>query len=452
MLQLPQPLLSSLEGVPGFDAGALEAAHQQPAPVSVRLNRAKPTDVFSTAAPVPWCPQGRYLDQRPSFTLDPLWHAGAYYVQEASSMLLQWAVEQAIPDRSGIRALDLCAAPGGKSTLLASLLPADALLISNEVIRSRAGILDENMTRWGYSNTWVTSNDPATFASIPGYFDLMVVDAPCSGSGLFRKDPDALNEWSENAVKLCAARQQRILADAWPSLKEGGVLVYATCSYSPEEDEAILDWLLEDLGAESIELNPPAGWGVTATRSPLRQAIGFRCYPDKVRGEGFFIAVLRKTDSTKDIAPLRWRTAHEHGTFGSVAPWLAAGEWTCLRTSKTDYSVVKASQQEDWHRLRNALYFRKLGLPVGSLAGSDLIPDYALAMSVDLSDTVASAELDLEAALRYLKGEDPGLEEGIRGWHVARYQGIGLGWMKALNSRINNYLPKNLRIRRNIEK
>ena len=215
-MNLPEALLEDLSGTPGFERSAFLEAHRQTPPVSVRLHPQKwPAGTQNTfAGKVPWSPQGGYLEQRPLFALDPLWHGGAYYVQEASSMLAGWAVTQLFPDRSGLRVLDLCAAPGGKSTHIASLLPSDALLVSNEVIRSRAGILEENAIRWGAPNHWVSSNDPAAFGRLKNYFDLIVVDAPCSGSGLFRKDPDAQNEWSTEAVNRCAARQQRILPPA----------------------------------------------------------------------------------------------------------------------------------------------------------------------------------------------------------------------------------------------
>ncbi|MBZ0099994.1 MAG: RsmB/NOP family class I SAM-dependent RNA methyltransferase, partial [Taibaiella sp.] len=234
-------------------------------------------------------------------TTDPLYHAGAYYVQEASSMFLSQVIQQLIPERNNLRVLDLCAAPGGKSTLIASLLEKDSLLISNEVIRTRASILEENITRWGYMNTWVTSNDPKDFSKLKGYFDIIVVDAPCSGSGLFRKDERALDEWSEANVQLCAQRQQRILADVWPALKENGILMYATCSYSPQEDEEILDWLGDDFEVASLPVQLSEEWGVVETTSAKHQFKGYRFFPHKVQGEGFFIAAVRKNNQESEL-------------------------------------------------------------------------------------------------------------------------------------------------------
>lgn len=261
MKSLPDILLRDLENVKGFNKEQFIEAHQMQAATSIRLHPQKGKNLFADNEQVPWCATGRYMPQRPVFTTDPLYHAGAYYVQEPSSMFLDYVLGQLLPNRSGLRVLDLCAAPGGKSTLIASLLEEDSLLVSNEVIRTRASILEENMTRWGHMNTWVTSNDPRDLGKLKSYFDVIVVDAPCSGSGLFRKDQRALDEWSEGNVQLCSQRQQRILADIWPSLKQGGILVYATCSYSQQEDEDVIDWVADTFGVDSlgVEVNESGG-------------------------------------------------------------------------------------------------------------------------------------------------------------------------------------------------
>ena len=233
--------------------------HQSPERItSVRLQIQKIADISEAfpqleTSPVPWAASGYYLSTRPSFTFDPYFHAGAYYVQEASSMFLEEAIRQTT-DGQPLKALDLCAAPGGKSTLMQGVLHPDSVLVANEVIKTRAALLADNITRWGAANVVVTNNDPRDFARLPGYFDLMVVDVPCSGSGLFRRDPAAIAEWSQDNVILCSQRQQRILADALPALKPGGTLIYSTCSYAVEEDEQIMDWLTENFELENILL------------------------------------------------------------------------------------------------------------------------------------------------------------------------------------------------------
>ncbi|MBU3745405.1 MAG: RsmB/NOP family class I SAM-dependent RNA methyltransferase, partial [Sediminibacterium sp.] len=256
---LPEALLRSLEGVPGYNRLHFEEVHNEPVPVtSIRLNLDKPftfPEQWQTSI-VPWCEEGRYLATRPSFTQDPLFHAGAYYVQEASSMFIRHVLGQLFSRHEAIHIADICAAPGGKSTLLAAYFQ-QALLVSNEVIKTRTPVLIENMVKWGAHNTVVTQNDPSQFKQLPGFFDLMLVDAPCSGSGLFRKDPAALDEWSEEQVLVCSRRQQRILADVLPSLREGGILLYATCSYSTSENEAITQWLIDEMDMECVAIPVP---------------------------------------------------------------------------------------------------------------------------------------------------------------------------------------------------
>src|SRR5687768_8055824 len=228
-------------------------AHLQPSPISIRLNPHKLSS--ETLLPsIPWTQYGKYLNDRPSFTLDPTFHGGKYYVQEASSMFLEQAFNQTTETTAPLDILDLCAAPGGKSTHLLSLMNQDSLLVSNEVIQSRAAILSENIQKWGYCNVAVTNNDPKDFQRLAGFFDVVVVDAPCSGEGLFRKDPTASKEWSEDAVALCSKRQQRILNDVWPALKTGGVLIYSTCTYNEMENEENLKMLRERYEPESISL------------------------------------------------------------------------------------------------------------------------------------------------------------------------------------------------------
>ncbi|HYO23166.1 MAG TPA: Fmu (Sun) domain protein, partial [Flavisolibacter sp.] len=237
LMKLPEEFLDSLEGVAGFDKEAFIQVHNEAqAPTSIRINPAKASmvngewsiTIGSSSAvqhsqQIPWTQYGFYLAQRPSFTFDPFFHAGCYYVQEASSMFLEQAFTQLLNLSKPLKVLDLCAAPGGKSTHIQSLLSAESLLVSNEVIKTRSIVLTDNIIRWGCKNVFVTNNDPRAFQKLTGYFDVMVVDAPCSGSGLFRKDEAAIEEWSLNNVTLCSQRQQRILADALPALKEDGL-------------------------------------------------------------------------------------------------------------------------------------------------------------------------------------------------------------------------------------
>jgi 16S rRNA C967 or C1407 C5-methylase (RsmB/RsmF family)/NOL1/NOP2/fmu family ribosome biogenesis protein len=446
---LPHVLLQELETVSGFNEESFIAAHQQPAVTSVRLHPVKSSDAFANARQVPWCKEGRYLEERPVFTLDPLYHAGAYYVQEASSMFLHYLMRKLIPERKNLRVLDLCAAPGGKSTLLASLLDETSLLISNEVIRTRASILEENVTRWGYTNNWVCSNDPKEFGRLEGYFDLMVVDAPCSGSGLFRKDQKALDEWTEANVQLCCERQHRIIADVWPALKEDGILVYATCSYSHQEDEDVLDWLSEEFSLSSLSIDIPAERGIVATVSKNNMT-GYRFFPGKVEGEGFFIAAVQKKDATDTLRASRFKSLHDKKVFDQVAHLLNGNDFVCVPASKEFFHAIAEEHEPDWQLLKSVLYLRKVGIALGTPSAKEWIPAHDLALSLDRSRSIPSIELTREDALKFLKKEDISVALQEKGWLLVTYHGLGLGWIKSLGNRYNNYLPKHWRIRMEI--
>lgn len=452
-MNIPIPLLDQLDSLACFNEAAFVAAHQLVPPTSIRLHPLKCSNVpLKDKIAVPWCSSAYYLPERPLFTADPFLHAGAYYVQEASSMFLDRVLQHLFPDPQNLRVLDLCAAPGGKSTLLAAHLSESSLLISNDVIRSRAAILEENMTRWGYSNTWVTSNDPRDFGRIAAYFDLIVVDAPCSGSGLFRKDERALNEWSEANVQLCSERQQRILADVLPALKKEGYLVYATCSYSAAEDEEVLDFLADHFDMASIAIPFEPEWGIERVLSSKHQMEGYRFFPDKVKGEGFFIAVLQKKEGTERFQYPRFRSTHLKKIAEQAHHLLAQQDYHCIENDRGLYSTIKAEHEPDFHLLREYVYLRRVGTLLGSPSAKEWIPEHDIALSIDVHPQLSYIELDLENALLYLKKDQFSLPEHIsKGWHIVRYQGQGLGWIKALGNRLNNYLPKNWRIRMDID-
>lgn len=446
MKELPRGLLHDLQTVKGFDDGPFIEAHRQAASTSVRRHPVKGASLFNDEERVRWCAAGRYLSQRPVFTLDPLFHAGAYYVQEASSMFLEHLVCSLLPDRNNLRVLDLCAAPGGKSTLLASLLDESSLLISNEVIRTRASVLEENVIRWGYTNNWVTGNDPRDFAKLPGYFDLIVVDAPCSGSGLFRKDERALDEWSEANVALCNQRQQRILADVWPALKQDGILIYATCSYSPQEDEEILDWLVDSFDVAPLEITVPEAWGLV-TASSDKGAKGYRFFPDKVKGEGFFIAAMQKKEASATLRQPKFKAANDKKIQQQAAHLLDDRQYTFFQSDKETCNAIYPHQEADWHLLKEAVYLRKLGLNIGNPSQKEWLPSHEIALSIDRSKALPAVALDKDQALHFMKKEEISMPALDKGWYLVTFEGAGLGWIKSIGTRFNNYLPKHWRIR-----
>lgn len=457
-MQFPQSLLNELYEQPGFDKAAFLAAHDKSEAVtSIRFNPKKIIDIDATldiltllyqhiiTSGVPWNPYGYYLSARPQFIFDPLLHGGAYYVQEACSMFLWEALKQTIPSTQNKNILDLCSAPGGKSTLIASYAP-DAFIVSNEVIKTRATILVENITKWGAPNVVVTNNDPADFARLPNFFDAMVVDAPCSGSGLFRKDEHAVNEWSEDSVVMCSKRQQRILADALPCLKEDGILIYSTCSYSIAEDEQIADWLVGEMEMENVALEIRAEWNIIETQSPKHHAKGYRFYPHLIKGEGFFISIFKKKKNEGYVyynaTILEKPSKKETETINNF--YTVSDEFTLFKNKEQVRLFPEAYLQQLQVVLKN-LYVKKAGIAIGEIKHSDVIPDHELAVSgLDLK-SLQSIDADYDTALNYLKRKGIQLN-GSKGWQLLTYKALPLGWVKVLPNRVNNYYPVSWRI------
>lgn len=449
---IPEALLKALEGIRGFERDSFLRVHEAGKQLtSVRVNPVKmpagfPASYLPVDKQVPWCANGYYLTERPSFTLDPLFHAGLYYVQEASSMFLWQALRQCAGEPAQQKVLDLCAAPGGKTTLLASYFP-EGMIVANEVIRSRASILVENVTKWGTGQVVVTNNDPAHFKPLENYFDVIVADAPCSGSGMFRKDPAAIDEWSEENVLLCSQRQQRIIADIYPSLKENGILIYSTCSYSREENEDMLDWMISEFDLESCSVETEPDWGIVTVTSLQHGAAGYRFYPHRTQGEGFFIAVLRKKSGKEQrYSKKKALIPASKQELAAIAPWLnSAGQLFFFKQNEL-ILAAPADQQEHISLLQQHLYLRKAGVAVGTLKGKDLVPDHELALSLLMKQQLPVVEADRDMALQYLRKKEVNVEAAVKGWTLLQYNGVSLGWIKVLPGRVNNYYPVEWRI------
>ncbi len=397
-------------------------------PVSVRLNIQKMNELPGEAR-IPWCDSGFYLKERPVFTLDPHFHAGAYYVQEASSMFLEQAIKASVDLNAPLRVLDLCAAPGGKSTHLLNLLNNESLLISNEVIHSRSSILSENIQKWGHGNVVVTNNDPKDLTALTGYFDLIVVDAPCSGEGLFRKDNAAIEEWSQDNVNLCASRQKRILSDVWPSLKENGVLIYCTCTYNETENEDNLKWLSQQKDIEFIDLPLFPG---------IQKTLGYRFLPHRVNGEGFFIAAIRKLSKENAV-----KIKSNPIKLSKNDPGWLNGSYKYVEIE----SLLIAMPNVELPTLN----FELRGTAVASVMRNKLVPEHALALNTSLREDIFPViELNKQDALKYLAKDTIAPVDNERGFAIVSFEGSNLGFVNRLGNRINNLYPVNWRIRMNI--
>lgn len=422
------------------------------APTSIRLSRHKaPSDLtFDLGTPVPWSQRGYYLSTRPTFTGQSAFHAGAFYVQEASSMLLD-AIHPLL-QQGPLVALDLCAAPGGKSTLLLDMLPQDSLLVANEVVRHRANILCENLQKWGNPNCIVTNTMPQQLGKLEETFDIILVDAPCSGEGMFRKEPASRNEWNAQSPQMCAARQQDILADIWGALKPEGLLIYSTCTMNTLENEAIVSYLVEELGGSAVTLGELSN-GVWL--SPFTDYPCYRMMPHRVEGEGLFMAVVRKDVSTQN---------QKHRN----RPQDKSKELDKRKIPQEVYSYLVPDTSFVWE-LRGeelsafpshiiptlrALQSLKIpiltaGVPIGTIKGKSLIPHTALALSTVLDpNAFERIELEDHQVIPYLSREviqiDATISTGIK---IVQHKGLALGFVKHLGNRCNNLYPQEWRIR-----
>jgi len=463
-IQLPETLIASLRGVAGFDEAAFRAVHEAPGGgvTAVRRNPAKHPAALEDfggdtpgpirpSGPVPWASTGVYLPERPLFYLDPRWHAGAYYVQDASSMSLEFVLRHHQVFSGSPRILDLCASPGGKSTLIAAMLGESGMLVSNEIIHSRQPALEENLTKWASPSVVLTQSDAAALGQLKGYFDVIVVDAPCSGSGLFRKDPEAISQWSADLVALCAARQRRILSDIMPALREGGLLIYSTCSFSAEENEQISDYLLEDFALESLPVPFDSRWGIVEATSPRKQATGYRFYPYRLQGEGFYLACFRNLSNperqvaarkTKPLWPLA--TARQRKV---VQSWIQpGGEKICIQ-ERGQLQGICATVAESLPILQTGVRVRAAGILLGRLAGEQMIPAHGLAMSDWVAEDISRLSLDPSEALTYLRKQDLSRRSYPAGWQLVCLGPWSLGWLKGMGSRMNNYYPTAWRLR-----
>jgi 16S rRNA C967 or C1407 C5-methylase (RsmB/RsmF family)/NOL1/NOP2/fmu family ribosome biogenesis protein len=447
MVTLPTEFIHAMKQKLGSEFDEFASALNNSSPTSVRINPKK-TILIKEADPIPWTDYGKYLKVRPAFTLDPHFHAGNYYVQEASSMFLEQAIKQTVDLNEPLNVLDLCAAPGGKSTHILSLINDRSLLVTNEVIRSRSNILSENIQKWGFANCVVTNNDPEHFQRLQGLFDLIVVDAPCSGEGLFRKDPEAMQEWTSGNVQLCAARQKRIVSDVWPALKSGGIFIYCTCTYNEFENEQNLDWLRNEKSVEFIPLKIQPDWNIEEVRNG--NTVGYRFYPHRLSGEGFFISVCRKTESVneKRTNVKNKLTSTSRKSIERISSWVSDIEKFRLFDHENVTHIFPESKFATLELIAQNLKIVHAGTKVCEVKHDKFIPEHALALSILFNaNSFHNIDLSLEDAIRYLRRDAFSIDSPTKGYCITTFEGSPLGFINHLGNRFNNMYPVEWRIR-----
>lgn len=456
-MQLPERFVERMRQELGeAEATALcEALATEPS-TAIRLNTPKMSCPPFEAEAVPWSVDGYTLSERPAFTLDPRFHAGAYYVQEASSQFAGYILSQAVGGRAqceGLRVLDVCAAPGGKSTHYASLVGEHGLVVANEINRSRAAVLADNARKWGLGNMVVTCNDSAHLGDYEEWFDVVAIDAPCSGEGMFRKSEEACEQWSEANVRMCADRQWEIVENVFDTLRPGGVLIYSTCTFNRDEDEALVQRICDEWG-EAIEpaqeVDVADEWGAVVGRVGAFQT--FRFFPHRVKGEGMFMAVARKAGepmSRRRMPKARREViaAVEKRSEQELSRWVKEPKQMRFFSAGDTIYACWAEHYDEIKALSSRLAVIYSGVALGQIFKGKLKPDGALAFYVGLNrDAVATAELSLDEALQFLRKQDMSAEPFVEGVNMVLYKGLPLGFVKRVGARVNNMYPASLRI------
>lgn len=456
-MRLPEQFISRMQRELGVaEAEALCAALETEPSTSVRLNPAKMAEQKWGGGRVAWSDYGYLLGERPAFTLDPDFHAGAYYVQEASSQFAGYIVSMAVGGAEacmGLRVLDMCAAPGGKSTHYATLVGERGLVVANEINRSRAAVLADNARKWGLGNMVVTCNDSARVADFEEWFDVVAVDAPCSGEGMFRKSDEACEQWSEANVAMCAERQWEILQNAFRSLKPGGVLLYSTCTFNRTEDEDVVGRACEEFGDELLAVDDiPIGddWGVVTGREGVFQT--FRFFPHRLTGEGMFMAVARKAGlatSRRRMPKARRKVmeAVDKRTAQELSRWVKESEQMRFFAAGDTLYGCRKEHYDEVEALAGTLAVIYSGVAMGQVFKGKLKPDGALALYAGVNhDAVACCEVDEQEALKFLRKQDMDAAQFSEGVNMVLYGGRPLGFVKRVGARVNNMYPNSLRI------
>jgi NOL1/NOP2/sun family putative RNA methylase len=447
-MKIPPKVSNSVAQILPDEVDEFMYSFEEKTPTSIRWN-VKKNDDEKTEERVPWTKSSVYLKSRISFTLDPIFHAGAYYVQEASSMFLEFILDKLPIEKLDLKVLDACASPGGKSTILSSWLANKGILVANEIIKHRANILLENITKWGIGNTMVTSNDPRSFSKLNNVFDVVLVDAPCSGEGMFRKDNAAVLEWSEQQTIACADRQKEILTNLIPTIKNDGYLIYSTCTFNTTENEEIIEWLFETFNfIEVPKLEIDNNWGIVTTK--VNGNCCYRFFPHRLKGEGLFYCILQNKSEDYPAKKQQKKNSNLKDTLlqSNYNNWIKESIDYDFFEEKNIIRALPQGMLELKKKLEQHLFILDYGVQVAEVKGKDFNPLHSLAMFVDINKEIFNAiEVSKDEALKFLAKETFAVETKKNGWHLIIYTTYTLGWCKVVNGRINNYYPKEWRIR-----
>lgn len=446
-MTLSADFIAQMRAILPDEADALLAAITSTEPsVAIRVNPLKaPADAASTLRRVPWCDAGRYLAEREPFTFDVDFQSGRYYVQDASSMFIHHVLRHLV--KEPVRYLDLCAAPGGKTTTAISALPQGSMVVANEIVNARARVLCENLQKWGAPRCVVTCNAPHHFGRLSHFFDVVAADVPCSGEGMMRKDEQARRQWSPALVKQCADLQRSIIADVWDALRPGGLLIYSTCTYNTLENEQMLAWMVQEYGAEPVAVPVPEQWHIHPAIEGNLPC--YRFMPHRTEGEGLFMAVLRKPEAPRKEVRLKKAKA----TKAKPLPVPKDVRFRLKDADHFDFSVVNdevVAVPADMAPIMPAfadLNVMHMGVNVGAIKGKNCVPSHALALSSALNPAAfPTCEVDYLAAMAFLRGEALSLPQAPRGYVLLTYHSQPIGFVNNLGNRANNLYPKAWRV------
>ena len=456
MLKLDQ-IASSFANISSFDKEAFIEAHRHPAPTSIRLNKLKSHDLtklpFKCEQCVPWCDTGYYVNEKPNFSHDPLWHAGTYYVQEASSMFIQWIAHYILKESIPETILDACAAPGGKTQMLANTFNTSTIF-ANEVSSGRLAILMENMAKQSYTNVIISSQPIYKLNALKHCFDLVLLDAPCSGSGLFRKLPQYIANFNPNFIQNCAKTQNQLINQLLPTIAPQGYLIYATCALSFEENEAQILNIINNHPFKVVNLNVPKNFNICLAEYH-EQCLGYRFYPYQVQGEGFFVSLLKK-DTTKDdlqdqFIPIQNSYNHKNTMYNkpiinSILPQIKDCATLHINNS---YLAINTKSYNYLKQYAPLIRPNKYGLDLGTLVDNKWQPSHEICLLKDYLSDFEPIQLNLEQCLCYLKKNHFNLptqyKDGIK---IIYYNDCSIGSIKLSQGKIKNYYPTSWRLRK----